>query len=107
MIKMIDTPSGPARLYDWKQHRNLPKAELTKQEQRVFTYLFLTNKEIANLLNMNIRAVEKQVESIMAKLNSYNRTMAVLIGVERGYSIDRKVLYEPPVKHGKRGRPCY
>lgn len=56
-------------------------ADLTERESQVTLWLAQgkTNREIALILNMRLRTVEKHVERVLGKLGAENRTSAALI----------------------------
>lgn len=69
---------------------------LNHQEQKVFSLIFLKNKDIAKLLNMPVRQVAYRFACIFNKfgLNSglkNERITALKIGLSLGYKIDDKV----------------
>ena len=59
---------------------------LTPRESEVLTYLMrgVSNKEIANALNLKIVTVKLHVRGVCKKLAAKNRTQAALIAKERG-----------------------
>jgi len=67
-------------------HEEHQRTFLTPREQDVLTCLArgLTNKEIARTLAMSEHGVKRYVASLLAKLHSTNRTMAVVRAIEQG-----------------------
>jgi two-component system response regulator NreC len=59
---------------------------LTEREQEVLTHIAedYTNQEIANLLSISVRTVERHRENIMHKLNLHTRTELVKYAIRKG-----------------------
>ncbi len=59
---------------------------LTKREQEVLTHIAegLSNQEIANLLGISVKTVERHRENIMHKLNLHTRTELVKYAIRKG-----------------------
>lgn len=62
-----------------------PVPKLTSRQQEILDYMVkgLTNKDIANLLNIREDSVEEHVNLILAKLDAANRTEAVAIALRK------------------------
>jgi two-component system response regulator NreC len=59
---------------------------LTEREREVLTHIAqdYTNQEIANLLSISVKTVERHRENIMAKLNLHTRTELVKYAIRKG-----------------------
>ena len=65
---------------------NAPSGALTKREEQVLQLLEkgLTNREIAQRLNVGTRTVDSHVEHVLAKFNAASRTRAVAEAIRAG-----------------------
>lgn len=72
-------------------------AVLTLRELAVFDGVArgLSNKEIAASLRISESTVKNHLTAILAKLQVRNRTMAVAIGVQRGWIAGRERRFPP------------
>lgn len=73
----------------WKPETGTPSASssaLTRREQDVLTRLAqgLSNKEVAASLQISEKTVKVHVSHLLAKLEVYDRTQAVIIAYQRG-----------------------
>ncbi|HEY1108676.1 MAG TPA: helix-turn-helix transcriptional regulator, partial [Opitutaceae bacterium] len=61
-------------------------SQLTPREREVLGWVARakTNPEIARILEMKVRTVEKHMENILAKLALENRASAMLAAIEAG-----------------------
>jgi DNA-binding NarL/FixJ family response regulator len=71
-------------------------SDLTKSEMEILLRLDLRNKEIAQELNIELRKVEKNIESIFAKLKVWTRIAAALKAVQMGYTLLPRMLGRDP-----------
>jgi len=64
-----------------------PLTQLSIREFEILDCLArgLSNKEIANCLCVSIQTVKNHISSLLAKLGARDRTMAVLIAIQRGW----------------------
>ena len=60
---------------------------LTKREQEVLRLISQerTGKEIAKLLQISVRTVDRHRENLMAKLNLHSRTALVKYAIRKGF----------------------
>jgi DNA-binding NarL/FixJ family response regulator len=68
--------------------------ELSPKDWKVYSLLFLMNKEIAKRLGISKRSVEKSVFNICKFFNVETRTAAMLNGWNKGYAPDLKLFNE-------------
>ena len=62
--------------------------KLTPREQEILTMLArggLSNKQIADELNLGMRTVKSHLADVFSKLNVYSRTEAVIMALRYGF----------------------
>ncbi len=71
--------------------------QLSEEEVAVLVRLDLRNKEIAEVLDMRLKSVERNIESILIKLKQPTRTGAALAAVQAGFVLLPKMPRRDPI----------
>jgi len=86
-----------SKLVDQPAPVDMPDHNLTDREIQILIRLEMKNKDIAEELDLNLRAVEKHVDHLLQKLKVPTRTAATMKAVQYGFELLPKMPGRDPV----------